>query len=51
MSSVLIIDDDKELCILRKKCVEHEGLSAIAANTAAWKVCDWLRNTKQVFPL
>ena len=32
MSSVLIIDDDKELCILMKKCVEHEGLSAIAAN-------------------
>lgn len=32
MSSVLIIDDDKELCALMKKCVEHEDLSAIAAN-------------------
>lgn len=32
MSSVLIIDDDKELCTLMKKCVEHEGLSAIVTN-------------------
>lgn len=32
MSSVLIIDDDKELCALMKKCVEHEDLSAIVAN-------------------
>ena len=32
MNSVLIIDDDKELCALMKKCVEHESLSAIAAN-------------------
>lgn len=24
MSSVLIIDDDKELCALMKKCVEQE---------------------------
>lgn len=32
MSNILVIDDDKELCALMKKCVEHEGLSAIAAN-------------------
>ncbi len=30
-SSVLIIDDDKELCALMKKCVEQENLSAIIA--------------------
>lgn len=32
MSSVLIIDDDKELCTLMKKCVEKENLSAIIAH-------------------
>ncbi|MFR1650670.1 MAG: DNA-binding response regulator, partial [Hominenteromicrobium sp.] len=26
MNSVLIIDDDKELCALMKKCVEQENL-------------------------
>ncbi|WP_455714882.1 response regulator transcription factor [Anaerosporobacter sp.] len=31
MNSVLIIDDDKELCTLMKKCVEQEALSAIVA--------------------
>lgn len=31
MNSVLIIDDDKELCVLMKKCVEREKLSAITA--------------------
>lgn len=31
MSSVLIIDDDKELCMLMKKCVEHEQMAAIMA--------------------
>ena len=31
MNSVLIIDDDKELCALMKKCVEQENLSAVAA--------------------
>lgn len=31
MNSVLIIDDDKELCALMKKCVEQENLSAIIA--------------------
>lgn len=29
MNNVLIIDDDKELCSLIKKCVEQENLSAI----------------------
>ena len=32
MNSVLIIDDDKELCILMKKCVEQENLSAVVAH-------------------
>ena len=31
MNSVLIIDDDKELCALMKKCVEQENLSAMVA--------------------
>lgn len=31
MSSVLIIDDDKELCTLMKKCVENEQMAAIMA--------------------
>ncbi len=31
MNSVLIIDDDKELCTLMKKCVEQENLSAVVA--------------------
>ena len=32
MNHVLIIDDDKELCALMKKCVEQEYLSAIIAH-------------------
>lgn len=32
MNHVLIIDDDKELCALMKKCVEQENLSAIIAH-------------------
>lgn len=32
MNSILIIDDDKELCALMKKCVEQENLSAIIAH-------------------
>ena len=35
MNSVLIIDDDKELCALMKKCVEKENLSAITAHCGA----------------
>ncbi|MCC0662331.1 MULTISPECIES: response regulator transcription factor [unclassified Clostridioides] len=31
MNSVLIIDDDKELCALMKKCVEQENLSVITS--------------------
>ena len=31
MNKVLIIDDDKELCALMKKCVEQENLTAIVA--------------------
>lgn len=32
MNNVLIIDDDKELCTLMKKCVEQENMSAIIAH-------------------
>lgn len=32
MNNVLIIDDDKELCTLMKKCIEQENLSAIIAH-------------------
>jgi len=32
MNKVLIIDDDKELCALMKKCVEQEKLTAVVAN-------------------
>lgn len=32
MNSVLIIDDDRELCALMKKCVEQENLSAFVAH-------------------
>lgn len=32
MNRVLVIDDDKELCALMKKCIEQEGLSAIVAH-------------------
>ena len=31
MNKVLIIDDDKELCTLMKKCVEQENLPAVVA--------------------
>lgn len=31
MNKVLIIDDDKELCSLMKKCVEQEKLTAVVA--------------------
>jgi len=33
MNNVLIIDDDKELCILMKKCIEQDNLSAIIAHS------------------
>jgi len=32
MNKILIIDDDKELCSLMKKCVEQENLSALVAH-------------------
>ena len=31
MNKVLIIDDDKELCTLMKKCIEQENLTAVVA--------------------
>lgn len=33
MNKVLIVDDDKELCILMKKCVEQENLTAVVTNS------------------
>lgn len=35
MDKVIIIDDDKELCFLMKKCVEKENYIAIIANSGA----------------
>lgn len=35
MNRVLIIDDDKELCALMKKCIEQENLSALVAYCGA----------------
>ena len=35
MDKVIIIDDDKELCFLMKKCVEQENYIAIIANGGA----------------
>ena len=32
MDKVLIIDDDRELCALMKKCIEQENLSALTAH-------------------
>lgn len=32
MNTVLIIDDDKELCVLMKKCVEQEAFVAVTAS-------------------
>ena len=32
MNKAIIIDDDKELCKLMKKCVEQENLTAVIAN-------------------
>lgn len=32
MNKVIIIDDDKELCTLMKKCIEQENLTAVIAN-------------------
>lgn len=32
MNRVLIIDDDKELCALMKKCIEQENMSAVIAH-------------------
>lgn len=34
MNRILIIDDDKELCALMKKCAEQENLVAVTAYTA-----------------
>lgn len=39
MHTVLIIDDDKELCALMKKCIERENLCALIANGGAKGLC------------
>lgn len=39
MNRVLIIDDDKELCALMKKCVEQENLSALVAHGGIEGLC------------
>ncbi len=31
MNRILIIDDDKELCALMKKCIEQENLHVMVA--------------------
>lgn len=38
-NKVLIIDDDKELCILMEKCLEQENLSAIIAHGGVEGFC------------
>ena len=35
MNKVIVIDDDKELCFLMKKCVEQENYIAMIANSGA----------------
>ncbi len=35
MNTILIIDDDRELCTLIKKCLEQEHFSALTAHTGA----------------
>lgn len=44
MNCVLLIDDDRELCALMKKCVEQENLSAVVAHSGA----DGLRLAKEL---
>lgn len=40
MNTVLIIDDDRELCALMKKCVEQENnFAAVVANGGTDKQC------------
>ena len=39
MNRILIIDDDKELCALMKKCIEQEGSTVTIANSG----CEGLR--------
>ena len=39
MNRVLIIDDDKELCTLMKKCIEQEELSVIVAHNGMDGLC------------
>lgn len=33
MNKILIVDDDRELCALMKKCVEKERFSAVVSYT------------------
>ena len=50
MNSVLIIDDDKELCALMKKCVEQENLSAVVAHGGLEGLRAAGRKQRHLFP-
>ena len=49
-NSVLIIDDDKELCALMKKCIEQENLSAMTAcgGVEGLRLADENKNTNSL---
>jgi len=49
-NSVLIIDDDKELCALMKKCIEQENLSAVIAHggVEGLRLADENKNTNSL---
>ena len=38
MNKVIVIDDDKELCLLMKKCVEQENYIAMIADSGAEEI-------------
>ncbi len=50
MNSVLIIDDDKELCVLMKKCVEQENLFAVVAHGGLEGLAAAGRKQRYLFP-
>ena len=49
-NSVLIIDDDKELCALMKKCIQQENLSAVIAHggVEGLRLADENKNTNSL---
>lgn len=50
MNSVLIIDDDKTLCALIKKCIEKENLLAIVANSGI-EGLQLINNSQDIYSL